>query len=1050
MTGSEYSSGCSGASDDDGLWPVWQHLWNPQGDPADLVARSPADVPSNDDLDDSLRGVLPLLQETYQDLLAPSLSTVPRWTRDQTVGLFRELRRVARPNRSYIVQRRVLEVIDAGNRVGRWVIPIVSLPAPLPPPPRPFFDDAGFRVMSRYQYLPHRFAETLSCGVTLTDKEAWGQIFGACLILGGLLQINWLWSVPHSVNDAPAHLEWIDLLHRPSSSVGESRRRHFLDPVSRLLLLRWRESGFPAAPRFRRRGSKELFSCISAYARRVGIAEELPESFADLRNVVRVRLGLYISPHLLAFCSGTVQSTSLPRAVMERLVEPLPDDFISDSNLQESASEVVTFATTEETDEAAASEAEEPELLQDLKDLTSIVYRGDSDAKEQLEAFRRDRCGWQGSCLKSIERLAEWVEFGLFTSGRGRRATAAKTAYDRFNAIAARLVGQLGRDDPASLQEGDYVELYTNALEDTSSMGGRHRVARGLQSFHDYLVNAYNVPAFSNSNLLSVRGGHPHSVDANMVAPEAFEWSMTWLDFRYQDNPNEADQTVLMASLGYYAGLRRSEVAGLRIRDLEGPPDWNLIVTPTSIRRLKSQSAERVVPLGALLPAERLRRLHDWLNKRCASIHGSNSRDATALLFDEIDKREPSSSTRKAPIKKLKRNQRRLDHVRDALVRSTGDHSLRFHHLRHSFANRMLLALWSFEQTHADALPPWARSLIGMDVGHVRTSLLGKAPVQRRSLALISALLGHSDTAITMVHYIHLVDLVSARATRGALPPLSTASLSDLSGRSERQFAHLPSSRDGSSRADQLDYECDVKLGRGERAESRPVAKTRRLTQPEDRFDELLLLTRVINDYVAGSRLCLKLLPPWPERLWQQWANTATQLPEHFRKTRHGGLHQAILDPPRTQQDRSRARVVVEWLSALTQEQQWRFIESYLAGKLPTNPLDVAFRHVSDLQNWQSLLSALGLQSAVDYLHVPNPQSRVGSRSAQLAYWRRRTKIPLIPWRRPPKDMESVADSERGRVLCLHRSGDGPETDYWAHGVCYAVVATYLRDHVEP
>ena len=201
---------------------------------------------------------------------------------------------------------------------------------------------------------------------------------------------------------------------------------------------------------------------------------------------------------------------------------------------------------------------------------------------------------------------------------------------------------------------------------------------------------------------------------------------------------------------------------------------------------------------------------------------------------------------------------------------------------------------------------------------------------------------------------------------------------------------------------------------------------------------------------MARSGFCEKLLPPWPSRRWQHWAETVCQLRMHVRKARHGSLPDAVFDPPRTQQDLTHARAVLEWLAGLTQERKRRFVTSYLTGKLATNPVDVAFRHVSEFRLWTSLIEHVKLKGAVDYLHLPNPHSRVGSRATQMDYWQHRTDVTLMPWIKPPGGIERMPDSERGRVICLHRGGESPDTDYWAHGVAWAMVGTHLLDFSTP
>ncbi len=962
----------------------------------------------------------------------------PRYKSEQSKELLQSVRAVAPPQRGFVIQRRILEVLDAGNRAGCWTVPIVQIPAPLPPPPAPVFSGRRFAAATRYQELPEAFVETIAVNPDMTPRAVWGQVQLAAMLYGGVLRINRLWSLGQAVAEGPRHGHWLTW-RTPTAEAGEGLERQYLDPLTRLLLIRWRRIGWPARP-YRRRGARELYRCIAAYAEHAGIDALLPPTLAELRTFAEVRLALYVPPHLLGVASGHYHTTTLPAQALERLVAspaaiptdrvPVPDEGVDTPG-------PATKPYEDGADEPASSESED--WLEDLRTIGRILRRGAGDARSQLAVMRDDT-----DRLWGVRRLAEWGGEWLLRRQRGRRAYAPRTAYDLYNAVAERLLGQLATDDPAELSGDDLVELYGNALEDTDSPGARIRVANGLRVFHAYLCAYHDAPDLADSTVFAVRGQRPVSVDANFIDPETFEWTLDWLAFR-GGGKQAVDAAVLMAVLGYYAGLRRSEVAGLRIGDVEGPPEWDLVVRPHSLRRLKSQSAHRVMPLGVLLPSRHLERLRDWWWQRRRHAEQAGEPWRERLLFDGTD---PEEGTAERQRQWIQRGGAQMARIRDALMRVTGDPGVRYHHLRHSFSNRLLLAFWQAEQEAAGdttaALPEWAGDLIGTDAWRLREPLLGEAAVQRRSLLMVSAMLGHASPEITLGHYIHLADLLLSRAVRRALPVMSDAALARLADRSPSRIQQLRDHRDGNTSA-LLDHLGDRLLPAEQRLRPRPSQGYRVLAMPEDRYEHHLLVTDTLNARARSSEWLQQFRPPWSDAQFAEWTGRLERLPEYLRRSRYGAHHEALIDPPMTQQDVRRARATLQWLTELSAARRNALLESYRVGRLASNPVDVVFRRLATVRTWRDLIDHLDLAAAVDYYVVPKRGSGYGGAAAQLRYWRERTGVELTLWPDAFDAPETAPPpSERGWVLCRHRGGAGDSRGYWVYGIAWAFVMEWL------
>ena len=187
----------------------------------------------------------------------------------------------------------------------------------------------------------------------------------------------------------------------------------------------------------------------------------------------------------------------------------------------------------------------------------------------------------------------------------------------------------------------------------------------------------------------------------------------------------------------------------------------DLLIRRNDLRPLKTPASERNVPLHALLSPAETELVHSWVQFRGAELGVTRK----CPIFTS----GPMHST---PI--LERYL--YGPLRQALREETGDPTMVLHHLRHSFATRMILE--------------W-----GIDPEDPILSALGQAPAPgnalkneaagRKSLYATSALLGHADTETTLASYFHMADYLVGTSLRKAItadPPITAKALANLTG----------------------------------------------------------------------------------------------------------------------------------------------------------------------------------------------------------------------------------------------------------------------------
>ncbi len=191
--------------------------------------------------------------------------------------------------------------------------------------------------------------------------------------------------------------------------------------------------------------------------------------------------------------------------------------------------------------------------------------------------------------------------------------------------------------------------------------------------------------------------------------------------------------------LGYRAGLRISEALSIQVRDIQIPKvsldlsEFILLVRANRYVDVKSHDSRRQLPLHLLLTAEERLSFEQFvLHKK------SSARSPSVMLFSEgSDTVAPLEDAEVHPV------------IHQAMRGVTGDASLRYHHLRHSLANHLLLAYHQIS-------PPWPAPSHLEPLFHT----LGQGP-GRSGLYLISQLLGHASPETTLRSYIHCQDWIA-------------------------------------------------------------------------------------------------------------------------------------------------------------------------------------------------------------------------------------------------------------------------------------------------
>jgi hypothetical protein len=502
-----------------------------------------------------------------------------------------------------------------------------------------------------------------------------------------------------------------------------------------------------------------------------------------------------------------------------------------------------------------------------------------------------------------------------------------------------------------------------------------------------------------------------------------------------------AETLERIAGLGFFCGLRRSEAIGLLVGDIRGSTELSLTVSPNGIRQLKTRNAYRHIPLIDVMPPIERKLLLAVQQRRLRSGAGKDE-----PLFPEF-----------WDGVRIRDTDPRLQLITEAIQRAAGDASLRFHHLRHSFASWTLLKFWMAEQSSfGESLPAWFlptthdRKRWNISSGE-RKSLLGEAPTNRRGLMQVSCLLGHGSPQITLGSYIHVLDLMSGIALRRMTQTLPTVTLVRLSGFSGKHIELLrrqsaaPYSLEALISAAHLNAVADRVIKQGKHMLPEQIlppvkiASAPPIEKPKDPFaawmHDLEILSKIDIPQVSAVDLSSRLQIPEPKALYL--LDRMRELPAGILRRKSSGLIPGVDLPRRGEEQtalRAWANVVRQLLggeiqtgvgAAAIEKRLNQLAASVPTCWIPGSLLDFTFDTVPDARRWLWFLEMAGLKDGVVAIHTPSAGAAVPSAAKQLAYWADALNLPVTAALSTP----ALSAGTRGQVsvtMALEVQPSGP------------------------
>ncbi len=541
--------------------------------------------------------------------------------------------------------------------------------------------------------------------------------------------------------------------------------RVFLDPITLTLLLRWRlaHAADPKNPSASlatwapggRVWADPTMVRSRALLERAGVSLGSSKDvktawgrWAGLIAPASTWWSLYLPGFLLEWSRGRLASTVLPPRVWERIVADRP---------------LAAVLADNQLDDGGPDAARPPD------------GRGDAWWTRLRAALKKSKRAYSRPVVRSnLARLADaahpgslpaelcaWMVHAIEPKVRDGQGLGVTSAYLYLSTVDRRLHAAFGMQPDWTIDAQSLDAIMMQVAQDIPA-GSRDDAAHALTSLRLFLEKKRGVAKPD----VDFSEGAVARVDANLLsAAEMERLKQVLLGARRQ-------RSWIAACLACHGRLRRSELLGLRLADLVGNAHLTLFVRARAPTKLKTPSAMRQIELHALVASDDRRMLEQYREEVARAAARGRLEPEKVYLF-------PTDKSLLQPA----REKDLIDPIVSAMVRLTGDVRLRFHHLRHTGVNRLVLA--SMGHVGPGVLNHPAIDTpqdLGLDSAAAVASMVGRARPQRSRLWGVAVSTGHATPQTTLGSYTHVSDWLRHHAAMRCLPHVADTTLGALCG----------------------------------------------------------------------------------------------------------------------------------------------------------------------------------------------------------------------------------------------------------------------------
>ncbi|MBQ0759006.1 MAG: site-specific integrase [Zhongshania sp.] len=597
------------------------------------------------------------------------------------------------------------------------------------------FRDWQANIESRLTFLDfdiERQNETLT-KKSNAEHTSWGLVLYSAVTRDAVLNKKYLNSLPLfadtlCIGKGMAWITFYDQEEKEDEKDAANliRWRWILSPSSLALLLRHIDIfGRPKVEDIKE-AQRYTQQSWQAMCRLFGVEKN---SLSKVTSMLETTFSFQMPPYLVGGLRGRHVSTSLPEHRWRQLLLGGQNLLTSSEKRLDNAVELGAKRITINADFDKGSSLFDSANI--LKSLKGAVYKRRNERRLSHSELTQRLIGIESKAISAAPIIHA---FSLWTIQLHKEKLKPSTIYRYLTAVGKPLFLTLGGSVVEPEHALELSKAYDEVIEKTKTQKSKRYRQVVLARFHRFLVQECDFPAVNI-------GGHdtritPGNSDANIVSEKEYELICSAILSSEHSSLIRICYWIFI--LGYRAGLRISEALSVQLADII-MPDSNvddaelvLIVKQNAFVDTKAYDSRRLLPLHLLLNESELIAFRDF----CQYRRETNTSRRTMLFREGRDESAPLMDNIVHPI------------IHGAMRAVTGDQNLRFQHLRHTFANNLLLA-------YHRVVPPWSHPKhLEKIVGELN------ATYTRTGLYFISQLTGHQSPYTTLTDYLHCIELI--------------------------------------------------------------------------------------------------------------------------------------------------------------------------------------------------------------------------------------------------------------------------------------------------
>jgi len=580
--------------------------------------------------------------------------------------------------------------------------------------------------------------------VTVLTKRLWGCLFFSLARYSAVLNLNQFVELSRGgINIQRCDdFVWINLFSVETSS--KPLTRIFPDEISILIFKHIQQSNHHILEfKTENERTRWILDSINTYRSFLLQKRELKSVSAWL-SAMKGFHGLTIPPILLNIATGDQSYTSFFDHVWLRLITNKRI-----KNQKEAANESDAEIDIDVASYSKIAKVSPRNTDSDYKKLLNILRPGSVKSKNTRgystrENVLEDLANYRNNLQEAPIVLIAVIEW-LCELNKNKICTVG-SAYNYLSNVGGLLLTKLSEVEILTMESHEIAESY-NEIVRLGSVTQATKRARFIQlrRLHTHLVANGVAPVdFQMSTELIAKP----NANARIITEHEYDQIFKKL---YHGTKTLFEKSFAIAFMfGYRLGMRISEVQHIRLRDIHFPENIlidkqkitaTLKIRDQKINSLKTPDATRDLPLDILLTAKELKLVFNYINEFNAYF----GNDKTQYIF-------PDKSTSKKPISVYDLSQKIVPLMRSV----SGDLSIVFHSLRHSFANQFF-SLISHLDSPVTPLPPhWSNDHLTLSLNKSLAHVLFKhGKISRVHAYQLAEWMGHTTPEITISSYVH-------------------------------------------------------------------------------------------------------------------------------------------------------------------------------------------------------------------------------------------------------------------------------------------------------